>query len=270
MNFSYDLQNPVQKIKLPKILEEISGLDYAGNHQVYSIQDEKGDLFVFDLKSEEIVEQYDFGKSGDYEGVALSKDEVFALRSDGKLFGFPIPKTGEKVELVKKVDLDLGDKCDAEGLEYDHLHHRLLISCKGESKKEKSKKSFYTVNLRAEKWRANHVFSLSAADIQEVRNWLSQAHYDNSGISPKKIDTFNPSGLAIHPFTADVYILSSVGNLMVILSDNYLVKQVIPLNSKQFKQPEGITFDDRGHLYISNEGHDARGNIYMFSYRDDR
>ena len=76
------------------------------------------------------------------------------------------------------------------------------------------------------------------------------------------------SGAAIHPFTGDIYVLSSVNKLLVILDKYHQVKSSYPLNPKLFKQPEGITFSENGTLIISNESAKAGpANLLLFRYK---
>ena len=70
-----------------------------------------------------------------------------------------------------------------------------------------------------------------------------------------------PSSIAIHPVTKDMYITDGRNSLLMILSATGSVKKVLQLNSKEFNQPEGITFHPDGEMYISNEGTKGGGNI---------
>ena len=69
-----------------------------------------------------------------------------------------------------------------------------------------------------------------------------------------KAADFGPSGIAIHPKTREIYIISSVGKLLVILDKKGNLKYFEKLNADIFKQPEGICFEQDGTLYISSEG----------------
>ena len=43
-------------------------------------------------------------------------------------------------------------------------------------------------------------------------------------------------------------------------------KKVYDLNYSHFQQPEGISFDINGDLYISNEAKGGKANILKFNY----
>jgi hypothetical protein len=56
--------------------------------------------------------------------------------------------------------------------------------------------------------------------------------------------------------------------MLVIADANWQVKEVYPLPSSTFVQPEGIAFDGNNNLYISNEGGPTSGgNILKFTYK---
>ena len=74
-----------------------------------------------------------------------------------------------------------------------------------------------------------------------------------------------PSGIAIHPVSGDLYLLSTVPQLLLILSATGRIISVNRLNPELFEQPEGIAFDEYQNLYISNERVRHSANILKFS-----
>ena len=76
---------------------------------------------------------------------------------------------------------------------------------------------------------------------------------------------FMPSGIAIHPDTKDVFLISSVGKLLVVLNKNGKIIDMAPLKRSLFRQPEGITFDKEGNMFISSEGRGKKGYILKFT-----
>ena len=55
-----------------------------------------------------------------------------------------------------------------------------------------------------------------------------------------------------------------MGDLLVILNPEGNVLAMIDLDDKLFRQPEGISFDENGMMYISNEGKETRATILAF------
>ncbi len=76
--------------------------------------------------------------------------------------------------------------------------------------------------------------------------------------------SFQPSAIAIHPITGNLYILASVGKSLAVFSKQGKMLSLVRLNSKIHAQPEGICFSPDGTLYIVNEGKDGKGIILKF------
>ncbi len=54
--FRYDLGSPAARYKLPAYLKEISGLSYYGNGKIACVQDEKANIYIWNLEKE-IIQQ---------------------------------------------------------------------------------------------------------------------------------------------------------------------------------------------------------------------
>jgi len=78
---------------------------------------------------------------------------------------------------------------------------------------------------------------------------------------------FKPSAAGINPVTGKLYIVASVGKLLVIADKKGKVEQVFRLDPVMYNQPEGMTFAPNGDLYISNEGGEGIATILKFVYR---
>ena len=240
----YDLENPSQKITLPKSLKEISGLSFYKNNQLACINDEEGKVFIFDLTKKEISEKIPFGKSGDYEGIEVVGNEVFVLRSDGLIKSF---KIGESYE--REIDCSDPDVVEYEGLSYDPTTGNLLLAAKERIKEVDNKKMIY------------------AYDFKRKILFKSIAIPDEKLIGKDGKKTFRPSGIAIHPITQQVFIIASQGKKLLILSKDGAKEALIDLNPNLYKQPEGICFTPNGNLYISSEGAGGDGYILAFDYK---
>ncbi len=64
-----------------------------------------------------------------------------------------------------------------------------------------------------------------------------------------------------------LYIVASVGKLLVIASKIGEVEEVFRLDPVLYNQPEGLTFAPNGDLYISNEGGEGIATILKFIYK---
>ena len=250
----YDFTTPQKKL-LPAALHEISGIAFLKEKEdsLFAIEDEDGKIFSFSWKDESLSRSK-FGKKGDYEDVTIfDSSRVAVLRSDGSLFLF-------SVEAMKKEKMDsvqIYEHILPEG-EYEGLFadsNKLFALCKNcPGDKQKKEVSVYTLQKTAGD-------SFSVAGSFKI---------DVSIIQPKDGNDkakFHPSGIAKHPLTHEWFIISSVNKLLLILNEQWKVKKYYPLDPALFKQPEGITFNSKGDLYISNEGGEGDANILLFRYQ---
>lgn len=246
----YNLSVPV-KYALPASLTEISGLAfYKGDPKmVYAHEDETGKVYTFDLNDIHLLNTKFAGK-GDYEDIAIAREQVVMLRSDGALFVFPFPQLrNREVSAVKTYD-GLLPKGEYEGMYADEKTGLLYVLCKS-CKADKK-----------EKTTSGYIFKLlPGGNVQQA------GEFNVSVDTGKKKGRFMPSALAKNPRTGEWYILSSVNKLLVVTDKNWQVKDTYSLNASLFPQPEGIAFDKQNNLYISNEGGMGSGTILKFKFK---
>jgi uncharacterized protein YjiK len=250
----YDINNPV-KFAMPNSLHEISGISFLNDvtDSICAIEDEDGKLFYFTLGSEKINNSK-FSKKGDFEDVAiLNKNTVAVLKSNGSLFVFGTGEIGkEKIDSAKEYD-NILPAGEYEGLSSDA--GKLFALCKNcMDDNEKKEVSVYTLQPND-----SGVLAVSGS----LKIDLSPLKSEEKKIKGK----FHPSCIAKNPVTNEWYIISSVNKLLLVLDEQWKIKESFPLNPSLFKQPEGMTFNAKGDLYISNEGGDGTANILLFSYK---
>ncbi|NQU88328.1 MAG: SdiA-regulated domain-containing protein [Mariniphaga sp.] len=269
--FPYLLTEPNNSWKLPDKLVEVSGLTYYDKNELALVQDEKGNIYFFDITTGKVTDKIDFSDKGDYEGIELVNDHIWVLESNGNLFRIKYSKK-DKSYKTKDYKTDLSKKNDTEGLAFDRIGNRLLIACKGhpyiDDEKGKNKRAVYSFDLEEEKLSKKPVIKFDLKQIKELKklNTMAKLGVDLlTFINPSKGDvSFQPSGIAIHPQTGNIYLLASVGKLLIVCNDEGDFLAVIKLKSSLFNQPEGICFDPDGNLYISNEGDDFAATILKF------
>jgi len=256
----YKLGSP-QKFIMSESLHEISGIvTLRGNGDtLYAIEDEQGKLFYFHPGDGKFAYKK-FGKRGDYEDVTIVDNKEFVvLRSDGSLFVFPLSLVQDgnmdKVEKYENI-LPAGEY---EGLFGDD-NGGLIALCKNcPDDDQRDEVSGYVL----ERGRRNAPGTTNSLAI------TSHFKVDVSMVkltSMKRKVKFHPSCLARHPLTREWYIISAVNKILLVLDDHWKVKASYPLDPSLFKQPEGLAFDRKGNMYISNEGGQGNANVLLFRY----
>jgi hypothetical protein len=269
--FRYKLESPVARYKLPAYLEEISGLSYYGNGKIACIQDEKANIYIWNLEKEKITDKYEFGDDADYEDIAVVGKKAYILRNNGHIYR--IKDFKKKDRKVKKYKTELKEKNDCEGIAYDPIANALLIACKGSPSIEKENpyegyKAIYQFDLEEEKLVTRPHFLI---DLKRLDSYIDRSRFNRLSVKVAKSlhlieseTSFKPSGIAIHPLDGEIYIISSVGKLLIILNSEGKVQDVRELDPTIFRQPEGICFSPTGDMFISNEGQGGKGYILKF------
>lgn len=254
----YNLEQPSIVINLvSEDLKEISGLSPTDEPGIFcAIADERGEIMFIDGNGGgAIVRRVLFRDKGDFEGVEKVGKCLYAVKSNGDLFEIANwqksrPKVTIYETLISKVD-------NVEGLCFDSLRNALLVVCKGEPDSSYLRK-IYAFDLKTKQLGAVPVFTVDPLEIN------GKVPYDHDD----KAHFFSPSGIAIHPFTGDVYVISSALKRLVVLDyQTGKLRFAIRLNKKLLPQPEGIAFDRAGNLYLSSEGKQGEGLLLRFEYK---
>lgn len=271
--WAYDLGAPEAVFELDKELREISGLSIVpGQDLLAAVQDEEGDIYLLDKQTGEIVGRHDFWKDGDYEGVEVVGDCFFAVKSSGTLY--EVQRLGKDHQKTEKYNDFLNDDYDVEGLAYDPRHQRLLLACKaksGDGPQFNFKKAIYAFDLATKKLQEQPALLISIEDIQDYLDTspaIRKLEKILEFFSPHQSKfIFSPSGLAVHPETGDLYILSTAGNMLVVVSQDGRILHIEKLKKKEHPQAEGICFDTDGALFISNEADGGTARIYKYGQK---
>ncbi|GGW53378.1 uncharacterized protein YjiK [Winogradskyella epiphytica] len=235
---------------LPDILREISGIVWLDENTFASIQDEDGFIYVYDVAENEIKDKIEFANSGDYEGIAINENDAYVMRSDGLLF--VVKNYRSEHPEISEIQTPFSSDNDIESLNYDPDNNRLLTAPKEEDLITKNIKGIYQIPLKTMRMDSMPIIkiNLKSEKLKPFRH--------------KKIHkTFNPSGMAIHPITKEIYLVDGKKPKLMVLNMKGEILKALPLDKRKFAQPEGITFSDDGRLFISNEAgnkHD-NGNI---------
>ncbi len=254
----YDLANPSHLINLvSEDLREISGLSPTDSPGQYlAIADEKGEIFFVDgAAGGAITRRVLFRDKGDFEGVEMVGQCLYAVKSNGDLF--EIGNWKHKKMCVNTYDTHLGKEDDIEGLGYDLKRNALLLACKGNPDSSYTRRVF-AFDMTTKELSEQPVYSVNPLEVNRL---VPHGPDENEHF-------FSPSSIAIHPVTSDVYIISSSQKRLVVLDyDSGAIKYAVRLDKKMLPQPEGIAFDPNGDMILSSEGKKGEGLMYRFLYR---
>ncbi len=253
--FTYDLAKPQRQWTLPPALDEISGNFWLDSTHHLVIEDLRPSLYVISLGEKAVIEKEiiykkDTAKKFDIEDITAIGNTAYALRSHGVIYKIENWRATTK---FTKIETFLSKENNPEGLCYDPVSGNLLIACKGVSGMESEKKSarvVYMFDTRVDTLIATPFMVIRRSKLREM-----------GGADME----FNPSAIAVHPVTHEIYILSTRGSKCLarfsregeLLSIQFIDANLMP-------QPEGMCFSPSGTLYISSEGKDSRGKICEF------
>ena len=251
MSIPYDFDDPKSTYLLPERYAEISGVwPIPGEDALVFVQDEALQVHHLDLSSGAVTE-YNAHGFHDSEDIVVVNDTVFILTAGEKPMLHEIIGYAGETPVSRDYDLRLDPLYDPEGLCLDEAKRRLLIACKGSPLDGDRTRKVFAFDLHSKRRSDTPVLVIDSTDF-----------LDGKGI-------FHPSGIAIHPLTGEMYVISTRSVKMVVRYSPegcYLGKA--KLRKKRFPQPEGITFSESGDLFIASEGK-KRNNarIYRFLYQ---
>lgn len=251
----YDLNKP-QKFNMPDDLEEVSGIAFhhGDPNLLYAEEDESGRIYY--LKPNFKKAKYAiFKQAGDFEDIAICGDQVIMLQSKGRLYTFPLAEVNLKNVLHVQRFEDMLPKGQFEGMYADEQTNQVYVMCKHCDMDKTSKQT------------SGFIFQLSAdGKLKQTDTFKINVKHIADQLSDPKIN-FHPSALAKDQRSGNWFVISSVNKLLVILNEKFKVQQVYKLNPEFFPQPEGIAFDNKNNLYISNEGDRLEpGTVLKFTW----
>jgi hypothetical protein len=235
----YNITQP-QTISLGSKLDEISGICWVSDSLMLANNDESGRIFAINLANLKDLEyrNFKFGEKGDYEDIVKVDSAIYLLVATGKIVrvtGFQ-NEDSVKSEVVAELP---GIQNEFESLYYDKEVNSLIMLCKDCHKEKNRIRSAYRFDLSRNELIDSPYYQIQVDQIRKIT--------ENNEAD------FRPSAAAVNPRDGKVYIVSSIGKLMVVINKKGKVEQAFGISGIMFPQPEGITFADNGDMYISNE-----------------
>ncbi|WP_173021402.1 SdiA-regulated domain-containing protein [Lewinella sp. W8] len=257
-DFPFNFEKPDQLVGLPSQLNEISGLAPWSETEVLGVQDEDGELFVINTVSGTITKEFRFGKDRDYEGVARQEDTLYVLEVDGDVHRFVL-EDGKREYDAEKLETPFSYRNDLEGICYDSESQQLLMTPKAQelnpAEADQNRRGIYAYQPQTGELAPQPLYYIDEYEVGEAI-YGKRSRY-----------IIKPSGIAVDPLSGNVYVISSVGHIMLVINRESQLLHIELLPPKMFPQPEGITFNDAGDLFISSEGRGGEAKLATFTRR---
>jgi len=238
------------KWNLPPVLREVSGITMLNSNLLACVQDEIGTVYFYDLARKQIVDSINFGGPGDYEGITNVNNDLYVLRSDGQLTCISDYLSTRKVS-VHYLKLPQGFQ-NFEGLCLDKKNNRLLIAPRAFDSADRMAKNIYAFDIATQTFLMKPVYTIKLND-----------KIFNSIITKK--EAMIPSEIFVHPVSGKIF-LADARNKYVLISDPLgNPTKILPLDAALFAKTEGITMDNEGMFFLSNEGKTGPATLIKIS-----
>lgn len=238
----------LERWAMPKELLEISSNVFIDDLRMACIQDNKGVIYTYNLKTHAIENEIQFEEKGDFESLVLVGKVYYVLRSDGMLYEISV--ADGRAQAVKKYDLPFGPENDTESMAYDKTKKRLLIAVKEKDLSSPDKKGIYSFDLVTKRMDSKPVFLLNTDNMPEAHN----KDHKKKGSKAKNKNEIKPSEIVIHPKRGTLLILNGPSSELLEADFSGKILSRIKLSQTEFPQPEGMCFSGQGEFYISSEG----------------
>jgi uncharacterized protein YjiK len=231
---------------MPKELNEISGISFVDDHTLACVQDEKGIIFLYDLKKSEITKRIPFAKKGDYEGITIAGNTAFIVTGNGILYEVD---NYMNTPIVNSFPLNLMPNEESEAVCYDSIANTLLLAFKNDDNP-----GLFTFDPTSKKLNDSAVTSIdfsTAAIRKKDRNKV------------KKL--WQPADIAIDRFNNTLLVIDAINMNLKELSMDGKLLQFIPIDHKKIRHPEGIAVAPDGSIFICNDANnEGKGKILKF------
>jgi uncharacterized protein YjiK len=265
----YDLAGaPAWETKLPKDLEEISGLAFSGDGRLFAHGDQDATIWQLDARDGKVLKTFtvasagkddpDLGKkpaksgplAGDFEDIQIVGDRFFLISSNGVLVEFKEGADGASVPYTAH-PTGLGKVCEIEGLATNAADHSLLILCK---------------IPHEEQYRHQIVIFAWSLDRQVV-DTAPRIRVDYARLTGTGQRSFHGSAMAFAPDGRSLVLIAGPQKSFAEVALDGTVLSSGGLDEKAHRQPEGIAFAPDGTLLVSDEGAGKRATLSGYAPR---
>ena len=264
----YNFLRPDRTLYLPAELSEIAGLSISPDgRSLIALNHKDGDIHYIDKWRGDLEYSVRFKHRGRYKGIETVRHDVFIVKENGSVVH--VSELGAEKPKTKTFNTPLNAKFAVHGLTYHPIRNELLLACQGNDgdRAFDDSESIYVFDLESKELFRQPMFLI---EDQAIFDYLRQQgppleEGDELFYTPPKEKPFEPSAIAIHPQTDELFLISASSMLLVILSEDGELRHAERLDPFLFDEPEGMCFDLDGTLFISSKGgRGVSGKILLF------
>ena len=246
----YDLENRTSRVKLPRRLDEASGLAVTTDGRVFMHGDERAVVYQVDPAEGTVLKEFSLGVpvlSGDFEGIAIAGDRFFLINSQGLLLEFHEGAEDESVSF-RGVDTGLSNRCEVEGLAFEPATQALVAACK-------------TVPRRDEDFIVLYRIGLADLSVEAEPLRVPLGDLETVGLPSR----FAPSGVEVDPEVGTLILISARQEAILEITGAGQVVSAFHLGSRRHPQAEGISFLPDRTLLLADERQNGRARLTAYS-----
>ncbi|MGQ0646367.1 MAG: hypothetical protein ACT4P7_02280 [Gemmatimonadaceae bacterium] len=253
---SFDLRgSAATHARLPRGLQEVSGLAVTGDGRVFAHGDERGVISQVDPCTGTVQKAFSLGKPAtvaDFEGIAIAGERFFLITSTGILYETREGANGDVVPFTR-LDTGFGKFCELEGLAWDSADRTLLIGCKTPAipaLRNRMTLVRWSVDRRAP---ASPPLSIPLA-----------------ALAAAGVKSFHPAAVEREARTGHILIVAGRQRQLLEVTAQGVVIATRSLNRQRHGQPEGLTLLGDSVLVIADEAGTGGGRAAITCYRRGR
>ena len=237
---------------LPMGIESFSDIAFLDSTILICLQEDKSSLVLFDLSSNQLSTPITINlpnKIIDFSRI----DSTIILLDDQVQVHFLLPPY-DSSSLVTENDI-LGNWKSAATCIHESTKRMFILTQNNLEIDNPISNSIYTYTISKRKLNEKALFDISISDIEmfAIENNIATPQNKFTDLSDSLWQLiFNPTAMAIHPKTNEIYILSSENRSIVVFNQFGEVQDLFFLDEKLVSNPKAMTFHPSGDLLISN------------------
>jgi uncharacterized protein YjiK len=237
--------------KLPRVLQEVSGLAVSGDGRVFAHGDERGVIVQLDACVGTVAKAFSLGKpaiAADFEGIVIVGQRFFLITSAGVLFETTEGADGAVMPFTA-IETGFGKSCEVEGLSFDPADRTLLVGCKTplvRALRDRVTLLRWSLDRRAPA--TSPQLSIPLADV----------------VAATREKGFHPAAVERDPRTGHYLIVAGRQRQLVEVTPQGKVVASRALDRRRHAQPEGLALLGDSVLVVADEGGTGRATTTCY------